>query len=106
MRDIGHNRELSAWERLWKKELKFTACYTLNRQPVQQTTVNCLGGKAKAPSGGLRTLRTYQDLSLNVQLSLKIEKEESVPFVYDGENYNRGVFLSHPLLRSNSIKEL
>ena len=28
-RDVGHNIEFTAWERLWRKDLKFTACYTL-----------------------------------------------------------------------------
>ena len=28
-RDLGHNIEFAAWEKLWKKNLKFTACYTL-----------------------------------------------------------------------------
>lgn len=33
--DIGHNIQLSAWKKLWKEDLKFTACYTLKKNYME-----------------------------------------------------------------------
>lgn len=29
--DIGHSIEIDHWQKLWKKDLKFTACYALKQ---------------------------------------------------------------------------